>query len=193
MASVLKVDTLTTTDLSHSIDVASLKQAYGSYYYSVNDAAGSLTIANTATYGQQMLFNKVNTQLNISGDTATSRWTHAYTGVYRATISYRQHTGGDVWTVLAITKNGEVDAVGVSVRTGSTNNFFDHREIIYPVDSTTAFYQVQHWVQSTGKTVFSDFTGKPGWANYDALVGNTNGDNGRMVEYFIHRIGDLNV
>jgi hypothetical protein len=193
MAGILKVDTLSTNDGSHSVDVTSLKQAYANFYYSVNDAAGTLTIASTATYGQHMIFNKTGPFLNITPDTTTSTWTHAYTGVYKAEVSFRQASGGDVWTVLAITKNGQIDAVGVSVRTGSTNNFFDQREIVYTVDSTTATYQVQHWVQSTGKTVTSDFAGNPGWANYSTLVGNTTGDIGRMVDYVIYRLGDLNV
>jgi len=193
MAGILKVDTLSTNDGSHSVDVTSLKQAYANFYYSVNDAAGTLTIASTATYGQHMIFNKTGPFLNITPDTTTSTWTHAYTGVYKAEVSFRQASGGDVWTVLAITKNGQIDAVGVSVRTGSTNNFFDQREIVYTVDSTTATYQVQHWVQLTGKTVTSDFAGKPGWSNYDTLVGNTTGDTGRMVDYVIYRLGDLNV
>ena len=193
MASTLKVDTITTQDGSYSVDVASLKQAYANFYYSVNDAAGTITIASTATYGQQMVFNKAGPYLNITPNTTTSTWTHAYTGVYKAEISYRQASGGDVWTVFAITKNGQEDAVGVSVRTGSTNNFFDQRELVYTVDSTTATYQVQHWVQATGKTVLSDFAGKPGWSNYDTLTGNTTGDTGRMVDYVIYRLGDLNV
>jgi hypothetical protein len=193
MAGILKVDTISTGDGSYSVDVASLKQAYANFYYAVNDAAGTLTIASTATYGQHMLFTHAGPYLNVTPDPSTSTWTHAYTGVYKAEISFRQASGGDVWTVLAITKNGQVDAVGISVRTGSTNNFFDQREIVYTVDSTTATYQVQHWVQATGKTTTSDFAGKPGWTNYDTLTGSTTGDTGRMVDYVIYRLGDLNV
>ena len=193
MASTLKVDTITTQDGSYSVDVASLKQAYANFYYSVNDAAGTITIASTATYGQQMVFNKVGPYLNITPNTATSTWTHAYTGVYVASCRYRQASGGDVWTVMAITKNGEIDAVGISVRTGSEDSHNERYEICYTVDSTTATYQFQHWVQATGKTVLSDFTGKPGWSNYDTLTGNTTGDTGRMVDYVIYRLGDLNV
>jgi len=192
MASELKVDTLKDSTGNFSVNVNTIKiQAYASVYYSVNDAAGTLTIADTSTYGVKMQFNKAGPCKNISVNTANSTWTHSYTGIYRIYTAYRQASGGDVWTVLAVTKNGNAEAVGVSARTGSEDSHNENYTIVYTVDSTTATYQLQHWVQSTGKTVTSDFLGNPGWTNYSTLVGGTTGDIGRMVDYYIERLGDL--
>lgn len=193
MASQLKLDTLIDSTGTYSVNVDSLAriQAFANMYYSVNDAAGSLTIADTSTYGVTMAFNKVYVQKNIAVNTGNNTWIHAYTGVYRITCTYRQGSGGDVWTVLAVTKAGNSNAVGISARTGSEDSHNENYTIIYTVDSTTATYQLQHWVQSTGKTVSSDFAGVPGWTNYSTLVGGTTGDTGRMVDYYIERLGDL--
>lgn len=180
---------------NYSIDVNSQAQtqAYANMYYSVNNAAGDLTIADTSTYGVKMLFNRAGVSKNIAINTTAATWTHSFTGIYQITIVYRQHTGGDVWTALAVTKNGAVEAVGVSARTGSRNSdSVDRWPIIYSVDSTTATYQVQHWCGLGSKTVWSSFSqSNPGWTNYNTLIGGVTGDNGRMVDYQIIRLGDL--
>lgn len=189
--STLKVDTITNTADSVSVNVTDLKKiAFANMYYSVNDAAGSLTIASTTGVGTQMQFNKAGLSQNITVNTGTSTWTHTYTGTYRISCAYRQATGGDVWTVLAVTKGGDTVATGVSARVSSADSRFDQHFVVYTVDSTEATYQLQQWVQATGKTVTSDFVGKPTWTNYDTLVGGTTGDNGRMVDYFVQRLGD---
>ena len=189
--STLRVDTLTNTANSYQISVNSLKIAYCNMYYSVNDAAGTLTIADTSTYGAKMQFNKLGPSQNITANVSDSTWTHAYTGTYRVFTAYRQNSGGDVWTVLAVTKGGNATAVGISARTGSEDSHNENYSIIYTVDSTTATYQLQQWVGATGKTVTSDFSqGNPGWTNYASLCGNTTGDIGRMVDYFVERLGD---
>lgn len=189
--STLRVDTITNAAGTVTVPVADLRKvAFANMYYSVNDAAGSLTIASTAGTGTQMLFNKTGPSQNITVNAGTSTWTHTYIGTYRISCAYRQATGGDVWTVLAVTKDGNTVATGVSARTGSADSRFDQHFVVYTVDSTTATYQLQQWVQATGKTVTSDFVGKPTWTNYDTLVGGTTGDNGRMVDYFIERLGD---
>ena len=193
MVATLKVDTLTDSTGAYSVNVTSLKQSYANMYYSVNNAAGSLTISDSSTYGVTMAFNKLNVQKNITVNVANNTWTHAYTGIYQISCSYRQDTGGDLWTVLAVTKGGTSNAVGVSARTGSANssNVWTYF-ITYSVDSTTATYQLQHWSATASKTVSSSFTGgPPGWTNYSTLVGGTTGDNGRMVDYTIMRLGDL--
>lgn len=190
--SLVKVNTIENTSNTISIPTTNIvyKEAYASMYYAVNDAAGSLTIASTDTYGTKMQFNFAGPCKNITVNTTNSTWTHTYTGTYKIYTAYRQHSGGDVWTVLAVTKDGNSSAVGISTRTGSEDSHNENYTVIYTVDSTTATYQLQHWVQSTGKTVLSDFTGEPGWSNYGTLTGNTTGDQGRMVDYYIQRLGD---
>jgi hypothetical protein len=187
--STLRVNTLTNTGNSYQISVNSIKFAYASMYYAVNDAAGSLTIASSGTNGTKMLFNNLGPSQNITANTSTSTWTHAYTGTYRVYTAYRQGSGGDVWTVLAVTKAGDSVAVGVSTRTGSEDSHNENYTVVYTVDNTSATYQLQHWATTT-KTVSSDFQSNPGWTNYSALCGNTTGDIGRMVDYYIERIGD---
>ena len=189
--STVRVDTLTNTANTYQINTTSIRFAYCNMYYAVNDAAGSLTIASSASTGTQMLFNNLGPSMNITANTTTSSWTHAATGTYQISVQYRQATGGDVWTVLGVTKAGNTTAVGVSARTGSADsNTAWNYEVIYTVDSTSATYQLQHWATAT-KTVSSDFSGgNPGWTNYASLCGNTTGDIGRMVDYRIVRLGD---
>lgn len=189
--STLRVNNLSTTTGNFTIATQNIgRTAYASMYYAVNDAAVTLTISSSGSTGTQMLFNNAGPSQNITVNTATSTWTHAYTGTYRAYTAYRQSTGGDVWTVLAVTKGGNSVAVGVTARTGSEDSHNENYSVTYTVDSTSATYQLQQW-STGGKTVTSDFSGgNPGWTNYSALCGNTTGDIGRMVDYFIERIGD---
>ena len=191
--STLVVSTIRNTSNSAYVPIESIitKEAYANFYYSVNDNAGNLEIANTSTYGATMAFNVIGAQKNITGSTINYTWTHTYTGYYMITVGYRQHSGGDVWTVLGVSKNGPATTVGISARTGSEDSHSENYHVMYSVDSTSATYQLQHWVQATGKTVSSDFTGTPGWTGYGALVNNTTGDTGRMVNYIIRRLGDL--
>lgn len=189
--STIIVNTLTNSTNTVYIPVETIrtKEAYANFYYSVNDAAGDLTIANTGTYGATMAFNNVSSQLNITGNIDNYTWTHTHTGKYIINVLFRQHTGGDIWTVLAVCKNGPAEAVGVSGRVGSRNSVMDNFNIFYEVDSTSATYQLQHWATGT-KTVWSDFTTTPGWTNYNTLIGSKTGDTGRMVDYIIRRLGD---
>jgi hypothetical protein len=191
--SILVVSTISNSTNTVYIPVETIrtKEAYANFYYSVNDAAGDLTIANTGTYGATMAFNNVYFQTGITGNTTNYTWTHAYTGKYMMTVTYRQGSGGDVWTVLAICKNGPIEAVGVSGRTGSEDSHNENYNIFYNVDSTSATYQLQNWAGATGKAVASDMSqGNPGWTNYTSLIGSRTGDMGRMVDYIIRRLGD---
>lgn len=195
MTGILRVDQIQNSTGTATLSVASVAQltAYANMYYSVNNAAGALTIADTSSTGVKMLFNRAGSSRNISLNTTNATWTHSYTGVYQITVMYRQESGGDVWTVLAVTKNGASEAVGVSARTGSANSATAWNYTwTYSVDSTTATYQVQHWCGTGSKTVTSSFTqSNPGWTNYSTLIGGVTGDNGRMVDYQIQRLGDL--
>jgi hypothetical protein len=191
--STLIVSTLKNSSNSIYLPIESIrnKEAFANFYYSVNDAAGDLTIANTNTYGATMAFNVRSIEKNITGNINNSTWTHAYTGYYMITTTYRQGSGADVWTCLAVCKNGPATAVGITARTGSEDSHNENYSIIYPVDDTSATYQLQHWVHSSSKVVSSDFGSNPGWTNYGTLHNNRTGDTGRMVDYIIRRLGDL--
>jgi hypothetical protein len=189
--SILRVDTLTNLAGSATVTVDDLRKiAFANMYYSVNDAAGNLTISSTGGTGAKVLFNRAGPSQNIQLNTGTATWTHSFTGTYRLQVAYRQNTGGDIWTVFAVTKDGDTVATGISARVGSGDSRFDQHFVIYTVDSTTATYQLQQWTTSAAKTVNSDFTGKPTWTNYDTLCGGTTGDNGRMVDMFVERLGN---
>lgn len=191
--STLTVSNLRNSSNSVYLPIESIrnKEAFANFYYSVNDAAGNIEIANSSTYGATMAFNVCPIQKNIIGNTGNFTWTHSLTGYYLMTVSYRQGSGADIWTVLAICKNGPANAVGVSARTGSEDSHNENYSIIYPVDDTAATYQLQHWVHTTTKTVSSDFASTPGWNGYAGLINNRTGDTGRMVDYVIRRLGDL--
>jgi len=192
--SILTVNNLRNSSNSVYLPIETIrnKEAFANFYYSVNDAAGDLTIANTSTYGATMAFNVRAIEKNIVGNVSNYTWTHAYTGYYMITTTYRQHSGADVWTCLAVCKNGPATAVGISARTGSEDSHNENYSIIYPVDDTSATYQLQNWAGSVGKTVTSDMSqSNPGWTNYATLHNNRTGDTGRMVDYIIRRLGDL--
>jgi hypothetical protein len=161
-------------------------------FYSVNDAAGSVNVADSSAYGATVPFNRTQIYSNITTNNSTSRWTHSYTGTYVVRLQYRQGSGGDIWTVMGVTKNGNTSAVGISSRVGSYGNTGSITwDILYPVDDTSATYQLQGWATTT-ITVSSDFSGgSPGWANYPSLVGNTTGDTGRMTNIIVFRVGDV--
>lgn len=196
MASILKVDTIQDLANTTSVSVATLaatKTAHANFYYAVNQDAGSLTISSTSGTGAKMLFNKIDSNSNISPNVTDSTWTHAYTGRYVIRCQYRQDTGGDIWTVHAVTKGGDTVAVGVGARTGSGNGTIPMLfETYYTVDSTTATYQLQHFTVGSAKTVSSGFGGaNPTWTNYSALTGGVTGSyTGRMVNYVVYRVGD---
>lgn len=191
--SILTVNTLRNSSNSVYLPIETIrnKEAYANFYYSVNDSASTLEIANTSTYGATMRFNVVSSQKNITGNINNYTWTHTHTGAYMLTVTYRQNSGADVWTVLGVCKNGPANVVGISARTGSEDSHNENYNIFYTVDDTSATYQLQHWVQSTGKTVNLDFTGTPGWTGYASLVNNTTGDTGRAIDFIIRRLGDL--
>ena len=183
---IAQLATATTTTAAPSGGI----QAYASMYYAVAPSSSVLSISDASTFGMQMLFNRAGPARSITVNTATSQWTHAYIGTYLVTVSYRQNSGADVWTVLAVTRGGNSFAVGVSSRTGSEDSHNEDYRIVYTVDSTVQTYQLQHW-STTGKTVTSGFGGgPPGWANYATLCGGFTGDAGRLVDYSIVRLGD---
>eukprot|EP00047_Mylnosiga_fluctuans_P020820 m.96720 g.96720 ORF g.96720 m.96720 type:complete len:879 (+) comp8642_c0_seq2:26-2662(+) len=164
--------------------------AFANFYY-MNTA--TFAIADSSAYGVTMPLNRAGPSLRITANTATNTWTHALTGTYVVQVAYRQQTGGDSWTVLAVTKDGSSNAVGVSARTGSTNsNLNSNHRVVYTVDSTTSTYQLQHWA-TAAKTVVgtSGFGGgPPQWGYYGTLCGGTSGDTGRPLDFLVYRLGD---
>ena len=195
-ADTLASNAVTTNKIANSA-VATAKIAtnanYACAHYIYRLPSGSnATISSTAGNGTKLLISDVKQQKNITLDTGNSRWTHATTGIYFLILRYRQASGGDIWSVFGVTKGGDSDCVGVSARTGSEDSHNEAYNIIYTVDSTSATYQLQGWSGVTTKTVIAPTSqGKPGWSNYDTLVGYTDANGGVMMDYNIFKIGDL--
>ena len=153
--------------------------------------SGSGTTTSSSGNGTTMYISDVKLQKNITLDSGNSRWTHATTGIYFIIARYRQDTGGDMWSVFGVTKNGNSDCVGVSARTGSENSHNEAYNVIYTVDSTTATYQLQGWSSGNKTVKRPDGAGKPSWSNYDTLVEYSDSNGGVMMDYNIFKIGDL--
>jgi hypothetical protein len=136
----------------------------------------SSTVISDSNNGLGVLvpFNRAGPSQRIQLNTTQSTWTHSLPGTYQLSVAFRQNTGNDVWTMLAVTKNGNSDAVGVSSRVSSENSGIFENRVAYVVDSTTASYQLQQW--STGpRTVCSNDCwspfGSPNWTDFIALSG----------------------
>lgn len=192
-SSTLRVDTITNTANTVQWATTNLgpKTAYAVLYYALNASSGTFNVGDSSSYGVQIPFNNIQASQNITAYTAGRYWTHAYTGTYIVNIMYRQNSGGDIWSVMAVTKNGNTTAVGLSARTGSGDSRMDCWSFAYTVDDTNATYQVQQWCEGT-KTVTTSYSGSnPSWGNYAGLNGNTVGGGlGRAVDMHIWRVGD---
>lgn len=165
-------ETVSSTNTSFS----ATNMAFANMYYVL--ATGSVNVADATSYGATMQFNRAGPSLRIQVNPITSSWTHTLVGTYLMTVGYRQNTGSDLWTVLAVTKAGTINAVGVSVRIGSGNSGMVDFRIVYYVDSTTAAYQLQQWATGVktvcgGTGCFSG--GPPQWTNFDTLSGGLTG------------------
>ena len=168
---------------------ADAKRVYAHFIYTLSSAHLSLA---SGTGGTHVAFTHVKSEQGITGDTSDNDWTHATTGYYQLQIRYRQSSGGDVWSVFGVTKDGASDCVGVSARTGSENNHNEAYDVLYKVDSTSATYQLMGWCGSSSKDVADpDAQGKPNWTNYDTLVGENWANGGVMLDMIITKIGDL--
>ena len=193
-ADTLASNAVTTNKIANSA-VATAKIAtnanYACAHYIYRESGSGITMS-TSGNGTQCPISDVKQQKNITLDTGNSRWTHATTGIYFIILRYRQATGGDIWSVFGVTKSGDSNCVGTSARTGSEDSHNEAYNIIYTVDSTSATYQLQGWSGVTTKTVIAPTAqGKPGWSNYDTLVGYTDANGGVMMDYNIFKIGDL--
>lgn len=196
MPSTLRVDTITDTANTVQISTTTLagasKSACAAMYYSLNAGSGTFNVGDNSSYGVTIPFNAVQFQKYISASAGSNYWQHSYTGYYAVQIQYRQNSGGDIWSVMGVCKNGTSTAVALSARTGSGDSRMDTWLITYPVDDTSANYRVQQWCEGT-KTVTTSFSSsQPSWGNYNSLVNNTAGSSlGRAVNMFVWRLGDL--
>ena len=161
MASILKVDQLTSTDGTTSATVANMasliSRPYAELAYAGNGTGADITVAATNTTTKVPFTRSVYIS-GISADTVNYTWTHAQTGVYKMTLSYRQNSGGDVWVQYAMYKNNPSSLVGTSVRCGAVNS--SHPAVWsfnYLVDSTTANYSLYGWSAGT-VTVIQNFS-----------------------------------
>ena len=192
-ADTLASNAVTTNKIANSA-VATAKIATNATYacaHYIYRESGSATTMSSSGNGTTMYISDVKLQKNITLDSGNSRWTHATTGIYYIIARYRQESGGDMWSVFGVTKNGNSDCVGVSARTGSENNHNEAYNLIYTVDSTSATYQLQGWSSGNKTVKRPDGSGKPSWSNYDTLVGYSDSNGGVMMDYNIFKIGDL--
>lgn len=194
--STLRVDTITDTANTVQISTTNLagasKSACAAMYYSLNAGSGTVTIGDSSSYGVTIPFNTVQFQKYITAYGGSNYWQHSFTGYYAVQVNYRQNSGGDIWTVFAVTKNGNSTAVGLSARTGSGDSRFDTWMVAYPVDDTSARYQLQQWCEGTKTVTTSYSTNQPSWGNYASLNNNTVGSGlGRALNLFVWRLGDL--
>ena len=193
-ADTLASNAVTTNKIANSA-VATAKIATNATYacaHYIYRESGSATTMSSSGNGTTMYISDVIQQKNITLDSGNSRWTHATTGIYFIMTRYRQDTGGDVWSVFGVTKDGNSNCVGTSARTGSENSHNEAYNVIYTVDSTSSTYQLQGWSSNTNKTVKRPSEGgKPSWSNYDTLVKYSDSNGGVMMDYNIFKIGDL--
>lgn len=174
----------TTGDGSGLTNIPVVNEFANFYYY-----GAGVTITNTGA-GVQNPISNLGASNGINVSTANNNWTHDKTGYYMITIRYRQASGGDIWSVWGVLKNGS-EAVGISARTGSEDGHNEAYDILYKVDSTSATYQINGWSGGTKTIVQPPSQGKPSWTNYDALFGSSDANGGRMIDYIIVRVGDL--
>ena len=186
---IVDTDMLAANAVSEAKLAADAKRAYA--HFTFCDSSNHLSLAS-GTGGTHVAFSHVKSEQGITGDTSNNDWTHATTGYYQLQIRYRQGSGGDVWSVFGVTKDGASDCVGISARTGSENNVNEAYDVLYRVDSTSATYQLMGWCGVTTKDIVDpDSQGKPTWTNYDTLVGVTWNNGGVMLDMIINKIGDL--
>lgn len=160
------------------------------------DDALQITVSSTATDGVTMpIYRVFSTPKNISVTTNTSggTWAHTLTGMYALHMSYRQASGGDIWTQYAVTKDGTTNAVGVTARMGSEDNHTEDFHLIYRVDSTASTYRLQGWTQTGTRTAghIGAPSGNPGWTmspTTDLTLGTWKG---RTVDIWLFRIASL--
>mgnify|MGYP003117988091 FL=1 len=186
---IVDTDMLAANAVSEAKLATDAKRAYAHFTYA--HASTHLSLAS-GSGGTHVAFTHVKSEQGITGDTTDNDWTHATTGYYQLQIRYRQHSGGDVWSIFGVTKDGNSDCVGISARTGSENSHNEAYDVLYKVDSTSATYQLMGWCGNTTKDVTDpDAQGKPTWTNYDTLVGYTGTNGGVMLDMIINKIGDL--
>lgn len=152
MPSILKVDQIVTVDDSSSITVAGVASATNrpcaELAYAASGGAAITMAANNST--TIVPFTRTVLSNQISANSATSSWIHAQTGIYQLILTYRQESGGDIWTQYAVRKNTPSALAGTSVRSGTNNGGHPaHWTFLYSVDSTTASYSLYGWANGT--------------------------------------------
>jgi hypothetical protein len=116
----------------------------------------TVTIADTSSFGYPIRATRAWIQKNINvsiGEVTVAdrpvTWKHNYTGIYCMHIMYRQASGSEVWVNYAVTKNGDMNIVGASPRTGGEDAHTESFHLMYVCDDVDASYQIRAW--STGE------------------------------------------
>lgn len=168
--------------------------AYANFGILFDDAL-QITIASTASDGVTMpIYRTFSAPKNITVTTSSSggTWTHALTGMYALHMSYRQASGGDIWTQYAVTKDGTNNVVGITARMGSEDHHTEDFHIIYKVDSTTSNYRIQGWATASRTAgVGNSPSGNPGWTSTDTTITTGASWKGRTVDIWLFRICSL--
>ena len=186
----VNADTLATNAVTSAKIAANATYACAKFVYS--SSSTNADVSGTSGTGQQVPFTHITLQKNITGDVSNNRWTHSQTGIYCCIIRYRQNSGGDIWSLFGVTKDGNGTCVGSSARTGSEDGHNEAYNVMYTVDSTSSTYQIQGWSgQATKQAKVPDGQGSPTWTNYDTLVGYSGSNNGIIVDFNIFKVGDL--
>jgi hypothetical protein len=154
--------------------------------------ADNFTIADTTSDGITIpIYRQFSTPNKMTIDTTNNYWTHDETGIYILHMMYRQLTGGDIWTMYGVAKNGTTDIVGVTARMGSENAHTESFHLLYKVDDTTANYRIQGWCHSGTRTISGTPSGYPsGWTYSwsDGAVGTTHG---KSLDLMVYKVSGL--
>ena len=100
----VNTDTLASNAVTSAKIAANATYACAKFVYSSSSTNAHIS-SGTAT-GQQVPFTHITLQKNITGDVSNNRWTHSQTGIYCCIIRYRQNSGGDIWSLFGVTKDG---------------------------------------------------------------------------------------
>ena len=185
------VSSLTVMEVNNNpLPAASITSSEPAYFdggYRYKTGQGYFT-AFSGGNGSQWPFDTVMDSRGINMDFSTNTWTHEQTGKYVLTVDYR-HEGGDLWQIMAVTKNGDSHAVGVGGRTGSLGSGTWSKTLMYDVDDTSATYQLQGWglgtsglgCNNTDSNVADGTPSLPSWTYTSMTEQAMGGENGGLM------------
>jgi len=182
----------TITGAGGKINIPSNSVPYANFG-SLMSEADNFTIANTASSGITIpIYRQFSTPNKMTIDTTNNYWTHDETGIYILHMMYRQLSGGDIWTMYGVAKNGTTDIVGVTARMGSEDGHTESFHLLYKVDDTTANYRIQGWVHSGTRTISGSAASlyPSGWT-YSWSDGAVGTNHGKSLDLIVYKVSGL--